>query len=599
MTLPNGRASGARRISIVRVSKALRDVNETKPRVLIVDDEPMIRELLAQILSVECSCVTSESAEAALEEFRAGRFDLVISDVNLGGMSGVEMVPRIQSLSPETVVMMISGAHSVDTAIDAMRVGVFDYVRKPFEQDQVIAAVRRALTHQESLAAQRRHERELASLVEKKTAELHHIAHHDALTGLPNETLFKDRLANTLAGCDLNQKAAIILICISSLRVVRDSIGLAAANEILLDASRRLLELSDADLLARFEGDKFAMLVPRTQPDRVVEVANAVSEALTTPFTVDDQDIHAQANLGISMFPTDGTDTSTLIRNAGAALSRAESKGSGSEFYSAEINARAIRQLALENNLRRALERNELSVLYQPKIDIRSRRIVGMEALLRWNSDELGPVPPDVFIPIAESTEVIIKIGEWVLRTACLQAKSWHEEGFPLNLAVNLSARQFRDRDLSMRILNILDQSGLDAHYLNLEVTESSLVDDPTSAVEILMQLQKLGISISIDDFGTGHSSLGYLRSLPIDVLKIDKSFIRNVTTEPDAATLVKAMITLAHDLRLRVVAEGVETEDQLETLSRLECDEWQGFLKSKPLHPDEFAAALRNDHAR
>lgn len=581
-----------------RNHKSRMDATEvTKPRVLIVDDEPMIRELLADILAGECACTLAPSAEIALETFRtSGAFDLVISDINLGGMTGVEMVPQILDHSPQTVVMMISGAQTVDAAIDAMRVGVFDYLRKPFDRAQVIAAVRRALEHRRSLVEKRRREVELATLVEQKDAELHYLANHDPLTNLPNESMFKDRFTEILATIDLNQRAAVMLVGISNLRAVRDSIGLNAANQILLDASKRLTNVARGNMLARFDGDKFGILISHSNADRVVELSTSVRRSLEPNFEVEGHQLHAQVSVGMSIFPVDGTDCQTLIRNAGAALSRAESTGSGYEFYSADINERAIRQLALENSLRRALERSELVVVYQPKVDTHSRRIGGVEALLRWNSEELGPVSPDVFIPIAESTGLIIPIGEWVLREACLQAKTWHDDGYTLHLAVNLSAGQFRDKDLSNRIQNILGESRLDPNCLNLEVTESSLVDDPDAAIEILRGLRALGISISIDDFGTGHSSLGYLRSLPIDVLKIDKSFIKNLTTEADAATLVKAMISLAHDLRLRVVAEGVETEEQLDLLTALGCDEWQGYLRSRPLSPDDLRRELESE---
>lgn len=572
----------------------MNDTPGNRPRVLIVDDEPAIRDLLAMMLSDACTCVTSESAEIALEEFAKAKFDLVISDINLGGMSGVEMVPCLQEISPDTVVMMISGAQSVDAAIDAMRVGVFDYLRKPFDHDHVLAAVERALRHREALLAKQRHEVELSTLIEQQTAELHHLAHHDTLTDLPNETMFEDRVRQVLATHGLDNKTAIMLIAISNLRRVRESIGLAAASQILREASERLQNIMNEEMIARYEGDKFAVLISSTDQEKIVDAAVRAFHALKPAFVVDTKEIHALVHIGISVFPADGTDCDTLIRNAGAALSRAETEGTDYQFYAAEMNARATRQLALENNLRRALDRNEFAVFYQPKVDVATDRIVGMEALLRWNNEELGPVSPDVFIPVAESTDIIISLGEWVLRTACFQARSWQKEGFPLNLAVNLSARQFQDRDLSKRIWNILQESSLDPHSLNLEVTESSLVENPDAAIEILSQLQKLGVSISIDDFGTGHSSLGYLRSLPVDVLKIDKSFISSITTEPDDATLVKAMITLAHDLRLRVVAEGVETNEQLQALNDLGCDEWQGFLRSRPVPADEFVRQLR-----
>jgi EAL domain-containing protein (putative c-di-GMP-specific phosphodiesterase class I) len=278
-------------------------------------------------------------------------------------------------------------------------------------------------------------------------------------------------------------------------------------------------------------------------------------------------------------------------------LSRAEAEGPGHyQFFAAEMNAQAVERLKLETSLQHAIERGELSLRYQPKLSARTREIVGMEALVRWESSEFGSISPAVFIPIAEGSDLILSIGEWVLQTACRQAKRWHEMGFNVHVAVNLSGRQFEKKDLAACVWDVLNETGMDPNLLNLEVTESSLVKRPEVAIEVLTQLQKLGVNVSIDDFGTGHSSLSYLRSLPVDVLKIDKSFVGSITTNADAATLVKTIITLAHDLRLRVVAEGVETEEQLSVLSNLGCDEWQGFLHSKPLHANQFEELLRTE---
>ncbi len=574
------------------------DTINNKPRILIVDDEKPIRELLSEMLSQDFSCVTSESAETALEQFRDGAFELVLSDVNMSGMSGVEMVPRIQHISPDTVVMLISGAASVETAIDAMRVGVFDYVRKPFDFDQVLTAVGRALDHQKDLVAKRSRATELESLVQEKTAELDHITHHDLLTALPNNSWMEQELAQTLSQSSIDRKTAVLLVGVTNLRSVRDSLGHTAANSILIEASERLqARLLLKCKIAKLDGDAFGLILSPAGHESIAETANEVIEIFGPTFMVDSRELHAQVNVGISVFPSDGMDQNSLIRNAGAALSHAEARGPGSfEFYNADINARAVKQLMLENNLRRAMEREELKLVYQPKIESATGKIIGMEALLRWNSSEMGNVTPDVFIPIAEATELIIPIGEWVLRTACEQTKVWHDQGYKLNVAINVSARQFHDEDLSKKIWDTLDKTGIDPHFLNLEVTESSILTDPENAIEVLNRLQKLGISISIDDFGTGHSSLGYLRSLPIDVLKIDRSFVGSMTTSADALVLVTTIIKLAHDLRLTVVAEGVETDEQLRLLTSLGCDEWQGFLHSRPLPPDEFIERLRSE---
>ncbi|MEP7075663.1 MAG: EAL domain-containing protein, partial [Acidobacteriota bacterium] len=292
--------------------------------------------------------------------------------------------------------------------------------------------------------------------------------------------------------------------------------------------------------------------------------------------------------------PADGSDAATLLKNASAALSHARKLGGGNyQFYSSQINMIALKRVELEGNLRHALERKELEVFYQPKVDFSSGRIVGMESLLRWERSDLGSVPPMHFISVAEEIGAIIPISEWVLEASCCHAKEWRDHGFDLQVAVNLSPLQFHQPDLVKRILDVLKRTGLNPNFLNLEVTEGSIFDNADSAIGALRELRDAGVSISIDDFGTGYSSLGYLKDLPIDVLKIDKSFVKDVTENPDDAALVMAIMTLAHNLNLKVVAEGVETEEQLRFLRLLKCDEWQGYLCSKALPAPLFGSLL------
>jgi diguanylate cyclase (GGDEF)-like protein len=571
------------------------NTSSQKPRILIVDDEPAIRDLLSQMLDEEYECVLSGSAEDALIEFQRAEFDLVISDINLGGMTGVEMVPRLQELRPDTVVMMISGAGSMESAIEAMRVGVFDYVRKPFDFDQVIAAIKRAVDHHASLVEKRRHTIELSSLIEQRTAELHHISNYDTLTGLPNEALLHSRVDEIISGSARTKTGALMFVSLPNLRLVRSTFGHDVANRILVEAANRLRGVAPNGIVSKFEGNRFGIWIPDADSEVGLRITKSAMEILRPVFVAGQDEIHVHVNIGIGIYPADGSDYTRLAQSAGVALSRAEAEGPGIyRFYSAEMNAQALERLKLETNLRRALERGEFSLRYQPKLTVDSRKIVGMEALIRWSSPELGSVSPAIFIPIAEATDVIFPIGEWVLRTACQQTRVWHRMGFNVDVAVNLSGRQFENEDLAKCVWEILSESGMNPHFLNLEVTESSLVKSPDVAVAALTQLQKLGVNISIDDFGTGHSSLSYLRSLPVDVLKIDKSFVGNITTSTDAAILIQTIIKLGHDLRLRVVAEGVETEDQLRVLKELGCDEWQGFLHSAPLLPHEFETVLR-----
>ncbi|MEP6946130.1 MAG: EAL domain-containing protein [Acidobacteriota bacterium] len=567
------------------------------PHILIVDDEPSIRKLLSSILGEVYSCTLAESAEAALSHLQNERFDVVISDINMGGMDGIELTSRVLAASPETVVMMISGNQSVDSPIDAMRTGAFDYIKKPFDIDQVEMAVARAVAHASLLVSKRQHETRLEELVAERTTKLDYLAYNDPLTGLRNRIYFEDELARILGTPANNRKTGVILVSLDRFKLLRDTLGHAAGDRLLVQAAKRLRGvLTKGALAARFERDEFAILLSPENRDEFEELGESISAAFRKPLEVDGHAIVATASIGLSLSPDDGDDPSALLKNSAAALAHARKNGGDQhKFFTRELRDAAIRRHSLENELRGALERQEFQLHYQPKIDVRQNKIVGMEALIRWFHPGLGLVPPLDFIPLAEETGLIMAIGEWVIETACAQSKVWHDEGHILELAVNLSPRQFQQKDLAGRIIEIVNNTGFDPHFLNLEVTESSITNDCRSAIELLTMLRVSGIKISIDDFGTGYSSLGLLKDLPIDVLKIDKTFLDDVTINTDDESLVTAVITLAHNLKLKVVAEGVETEGQLELLRRLDCDEWQGYLCNKPLSVPAFQSLLTN----
>jgi len=346
--------------------------------------------------------------------------------------------------------------------------------------------------------------------------------------------------------------------------------------------------------VARFGSDEFALL--RTQIDGtndVIETIGSLSQVLKFAFDLPGHELFATASVGISLFPMDGDDCQTLLKNAGAALYKAKKSGGANyQFFTSDMHELATKRLALESHLRRAIQNEELLVHYQPRVSVDSLAITGVEALVRWRHPTLGLISPSEFIPLAEDTGLIVPIGEWVLRTASLQGRRWRDQGFaPIQIAVNISARQFHDQDLAQTVIMILEETGLSPKNLELEITESSIMQDAEFAAGMLNRLKNMGINISIDDFGTGFSSLASLKRLPIDVLKIDQSFVREATSDPDDAALVMAIITLAHNLRLKVIAEGVETEDQLRFLQLLRCDEIQGELFSKPLAAEKFVS--------
>ena len=568
------------------------------PTILVVDDEPQVLQLLTDILATQYKCVGVGSAEEALAELRTRQFGIVVSDINLGGLSGVEMIPHVHELSPDTVVMMISGDLSLDSPIQAMRKGAFDYLQKPFDVQHVLAAAARALAHHDLLTAKRRHEEELEKLVEERTARLNFLTYHDALTSLPNRTLLEDRLGQLIVRDPGENRNAVMLISFGRLRTIRETLGNEAANSIIGDIAGRIQELMDADVtLGRVDGDIFAVLLPDCSVEQCVHISGVLAAALGRSFNWAGNDLHLTCKVGVSLHPNDGAEVATLMQNASSALAHArEQAGSVVEFYSDGMSAFAADRLSLENDLRSAIERRDIGVHYQPKIDLESGRITGMEALARWNHPTRGFVPPDVFIKLAEDIEIVGKIDELVLRLACDRTREWQKAGFDIELAVNLSGIHLQEKNCATRVLQILAECDFDPVHLNLEVTETAIMQDLELSIEQLKTLRDSGIKISIDDFGTGYSSLNAFKSLPLDVLKIDRSFVNDLAEKPLNAAFVKTIIELAHLLNVRIVAEGVENGDQISVLRELGCDEWQGYLFSRPVPAEEFSELLRGD---
>ncbi len=566
-----------------------------KPTVLIIDDEEQIRNLLIDVLGTTYQCSDAGSAEEALAALANTTFDLVISDIDMGGMSGLELVPRVHSLSPDTVVVMVSGNQDIEFAIKALRVGAFDYITKPIDLRHVEASVERALNHCNLLKEKRRYKEQIETLLQQRTAQVDWLAYYDTVTRLPNRALFEDRVEQAVAIAKATgQSLGVLFISLDQFKKVNDSLGHGPGDVLLREFAERLKScISKSDTVARFGNDEFALV--RTQIDGtkdVIETIASLSQVLKFSFDLPGHELFATASVGVSLFPVDGEDCQTLLKNAGAALYKAKrSGGANYQFFTADMHELAASRLALESNLRRAIHNEEFLLHYQPRVSVDSLAITGVEALVRWQHPQLGLVSPSEFIPLAEDTGLIVPIGEWVLRAACLQGRRWIDEGFaPIPIAVNISARQFHDRDLSQTVIRILEETGLSPKYLELELTESSIMQNAEFAASMLNRLKSMGVSISIDDFGTGFSSLASLKRLPIDALKIDQSFVREANSDPDDAALVMAIITLGHNLRLKVIAEGVETEDQLRFLQLLRCDEIQGFLYSKPVPADTLA---------
>ena len=424
--------------------------------------------------------------------------------------------------------------------------------------------------------------------------QLSHQAQHDSLTGLPNRLLLTDRLTQALVrGRRKGHIVAVLFLDLDRFRPINDTLGHTIGDSLLQATSQRLANtLREGDTIARHGGDEFAILIPElTQAEDAAIVARKTLDIFSEPFIINDQEIFITTSIGISLYPADGIDCETLVKHADTALSHAKIQGRNNyQFFTTSLNASAYERLSLENSMRKALEREEFIVFYQPQVNLTNGKIVGAEALVRWNHPQKSLISPQQFIPIAEETGLIVPLGEWVLYSACNQFRTWQKEGHPsIRLAVNLSARQFSQPNLVSTVAHILDKTGLDPHLLDLEITESIAMQDVDFTIQILNAFKVMGITLSIDDFGTGFSSLYYLKRFPIDTLKIDKSFVADIDTQLDGGQIVNAIIVLAQNLHLKVIAEGVETTEQYTFLKDKNCDEMQGFLFSKPVPAVEF----------
>ncbi|HKO54422.1 MAG TPA: EAL domain-containing protein, partial [Thermoanaerobaculia bacterium] len=424
--------------------------------------------------------------------------------------------------------------------------------------------------------------------------QIKHLAYHDALTGLPNRLLFKDRLTVALSHAQRDRsRIAVLFLDLDRFKVINDSLGHNIGDQLLQAVATRVQScVRESDTVARLGGDEFTLLLPNLlRSEDAAPIAQKILEAVRYPFHIEGREFFTTTSIGISLYPEDGTDAETLIKNADTAMYQAKEQGRDNyQLFNAFVNAKALQRIALEHGLRRALTNAELAVHYQPIFDLRSGTVTGMEALLRWRHPELGIVPPATFIPLAEATGVMVPIGGWAMREACRQAKAWHDAGLKhLSLAVNLSVQQLQSPDLLQRVADILKETGLPPRLLELEITESSAMQSPETSIRTLYDLKKLGLRISLDDFGTGHSSLAYLKRFPIDTLKIDQSFVRDITSDPDTAAIVTAIIAMAHSLRLKVIAEGVEFSDQAAFLRKYGCDQMQGYLIKPPVPAEEF----------
>lgn len=441
----------------------------------------------------------------------------------------------------------------------------------------------------------------ISDITDRKQAEqqVYRLAHYDTLTGLANRTLLRDRLEQALTDAQRRgERIAVMFLDLDHFKNVNDSLGHEIGDRLLQAVSERLLEcLRGNDSVSRQGGDEFILILRQiADSESAARVAEKLLDRVSGLYQIGPHELHITPSIGISLFPDDGSDYDILVRNADTAMYHAKELGRCNyQFFTSQMTKRAHERLSIENELRRALEHDEFALHYQPQVDLKTGRIIGVEALLRWFSREHGTVSPATFIPIAEQSGLIVPLGEWVLRTACNQNRLWQQAGLgPITTAVNLSAIQFRRRDVDRTIFEALTGAGIDPALLELEITESTLMQETREIAETMRRLKDVGVRLAIDDFGTGYSSLAYLKRFPIDRIKVDQSFVRDITTDPDDAAITNAIINLGHSLKVEVVAEGVETSEQVLFLRKRGCDSMQGYYFSKPLPAEEFACLLQ-----
>lgn len=585
---------------------------------LLVDDEEDITAALSRLLRGDgYKILRAHSAQEGLALLEQHAVGVIVSDQRMPGMTGVEFLSRVRERYPKTIRMVLSGHADLDSVTDAINRGaVYKFLNKPWENDTLRASVQEAFRHyelvqeEERLAGEIRIAKEqleqlnleLADLVRHKESQIKRIANYDELTGLPNRALFYARLERLLQQAQRDDRmAAVLLLNLDRFKQVNDSFGHPVGDQLLQSVALKLeQQLRVGDTLARMGGDEFAFVLCNM---RVAHDAGDLAQRILDSFAqkalvIGDNEIFIAASIGISIYPPDGPDTTTLVKNADAALAHAKSEGRNNyQYYATQMNAMAWQRLTLETSLRHALERDEFVLYYQPKVDLASGKIIGMEALLRWQSPERGLVPPGEFIGLLEETGLMLPVGEWVLRSACKQGALWVKSGFSsVRIAVNLSALQFRQADLSGMVQGICNETGLDLGLgtLELELTESLIMKNADEAAVTLNKLHGMGVNLAIDDFGTGYSSLSYLKRFPISTLKIDQSFICDLPDNEDDVAIVTAIVALGHSMGLKVIAEGVETFEQQHALKAMKCDEIQGYLYSRPVPAAEMTRLLQ-----
>jgi len=566
--------------------------NGDRHSVLLIEDNPgdarLIREMIAEDPDAPFELHCADRLSHGLDFLASRPAGLVLLDLSLPDSLGLETFARVFEHSPAVPIIVLTGTDDSTVALKAVQGGAQDYLVKGKLDRELLV-------------------RSMQYSIERKRyqVQIEHQANYDALTGLPNRTLLHDRLRQAVFAQRHVRAIAVVFIDLDHFKFINDSLGHSAGDELLKQMAERLrLVLRDGDTVARLGGDEFVLILNDQNNEEIVfRAMQRIVASINRPIMIDGKELYLTCSAGISLHPQDGPDVDTLLKNADVAMYRAKEAGRNNfQFFTTEMNQLVNDRLQLEISLRRALERKEFLLHYQQKVNLKTGALVGSEALLRWLHPEWGLVRPARFIPLAEETGLIVQIGEWVVEEACRQNRAWQVEGLdPGVVSVNLSARQFRQEGLVRAVSRILGATGLDPSALEMEMTESMVMHNAEAAIAILQGLKSLGIALSVDDFGTGYSSLAYLKDLPIDTLKIDRSFVRDIKAggDPGEGVLAQAIISLGHALNLKVIAEGVETDAQVRFLAKHRCDEVQGFYYGEPVAPEAFAKLLAKNRRK
>ncbi len=561
---------------------------------LLVEDNPgdarLIREMLNEEGSLNTQMTHVECMSDAETHLAKHAVDIILFDLGLPDVQGLEAIRRAHAAAPGVPLVVLTGLDDESMAVQALQLGAQDYLIKgQIEPRGLLRALRYAIERKTMESAALAMARRMA-----------HSAEHDFLTGLPNRMLLNDRIGRAIALAARHaKKVAVLFLDLDGFKHINDSLGHQTGDKLLQSIAKRLVDcVRGSDSVSRQGGDEFVvLLLELDHAEDAAVTARRMLQAVALPHAIDQHDLHVTASIGVSVYPDDGLDADTLIKNADTAMYQAKENGRRSfQFFKPAMNIRAVERQSIEEDLRRALEQREFALHYQPKVNLTTGAITGAEALIRWMHPTRGSVSPVDFIPVAEDCGLILPIGAWVLREACEQARAWMDAGLPvISMAVNVSAMEFRDRNFLDGLFAILAETGLDPRSLEVELTESVLMKHAAATATILQALRKSGIQVAVDDFGTGYSSLSYLQKFPVDAVKIDQSFIRQISTAGADTTIVKAVIGMARGLRLRVIAEGVETLEEVAFLRAYRCEEAQGYYFSRPMPAQQFAMLLKN----